>query len=61
MIHGDNKLEGTSVESYGDHRLAMALAVAGLLSSGETLVKGAESVMVSYPRFWDHLDELTKI
>lgn len=59
VIHGNNKLEGTSVESYGDHRLAMALAVAGLLSSGETVVKGAESVMISYPRFWDHLDELT--
>jgi len=41
------------VNSHGDHRLAMALAVAGALASGSTTIHGAESVAVSYPDFWD--------
>jgi len=47
------RLSGAVVNSHGDHRLAMALAVAGALASGSTTIHGAESVAVSYPDFWD--------
>jgi len=58
IIHGGSGLRGATTESDGDHRLAMTLAVAALLASGETTVKGAESVEVSYPGFWDDLGRL---
>jgi 3-phosphoshikimate 1-carboxyvinyltransferase len=54
-IDGPVRLQGAAVESQGDHRVAMALAVAGLLAEGETQVAGAECVAVSYPGFWDDL------
>jgi 3-phosphoshikimate 1-carboxyvinyltransferase len=47
------------VESYGDHRLAMALAVASLAAEDVTSIAGAASVEVSYPTFWSHLEQLT--
>ena len=59
VIHGTGRLSGASVQSHGDHRLAMALAVAGLLVEGETIVEGAGAAVVSYPHFWEHLDRLT--
>ncbi len=49
-------LQGASVNGGGDHRLAMALAVAGLLADGETVVEDAEAVAVSYPGFWEDLE-----
>jgi len=57
-IEGPVRLRGAAVESHGDHRVAMALAVAGLLAEGETQVAGAECVAVSYPGFWDDLSSL---
>lgn len=57
-IRGGGGLEGARVSSHGDHRVAMALAVAGLLAGGETEIEGAECVSISYPRFWDHLELL---
>lgn len=50
-IRGVKQLKGARVSSYGDHRMAMALAVAGLIARGETIIDGAESVSVSYPNF----------
>lgn len=58
-IRGPVRLQGATCRSYGDHRLAMALGVAGLLASGETVVQGAECAAVSYPSFWDHMALLT--
>ncbi|MBO0703298.1 MAG: 3-phosphoshikimate 1-carboxyvinyltransferase, partial [Candidatus Dormibacteraeota bacterium] len=58
-IHGPRPLEGTRVDSLGDHRVAMALAVAGLLAEGDTEVEGAECVDISYPGFWDQLESLS--
>ncbi|MEA2634473.1 MAG: 3-phosphoshikimate 1-carboxyvinyltransferase [Chloroflexota bacterium] len=58
-IHGQAALQGATVQSRGDHRIAMALAVAGLAASGPTTIEGAESVAVSYPEFFTHLQELT--
>jgi 3-phosphoshikimate 1-carboxyvinyltransferase len=58
-IHGGKPLRGAVVESSGDHRLAMTLAIAGLLASRETVVEGAECVEISYPSFWADIDRLT--
>ncbi|MGI6225006.1 MAG: 3-phosphoshikimate 1-carboxyvinyltransferase [Peptococcales bacterium] len=50
-VYGGKILKGTVCESYHDHRIAMALAVAGLVAHGETIIKNAESVNVSFPHF----------
>lgn len=52
------KLIGADVDTHGDHRLAMALAVAGCLAQGVTSISGHECVGVSYPSFWDTLGRL---
>ena len=49
-------LTGAVVDSHGDHRLAMALAIAGLVASGTTIICGAECVDISYPEFWTELE-----
>jgi 3-phosphoshikimate 1-carboxyvinyltransferase len=54
-ITGGRGLRGAALQSHGDHRLAMAWAVAGLVASGETTVHGADAVDVSYPGFWETL------
>ncbi|HLB23352.1 MAG TPA: 3-phosphoshikimate 1-carboxyvinyltransferase [Dehalococcoidia bacterium] len=59
-IDGGDGLRGGDVESYGDHRLAMALAIAGLAGSGDVRLRGAEAVAVSYPGFWADLEKLTE-
>jgi len=56
VIHGTGKLTGAECDSCGDHRLAMTLAVAGLVAEGDTVVYNAEAVNVSYPGFWDDLN-----
>ena len=53
-------LKGARVDSFGDHRIAMAFAVAGLLADGETEITGAESANVSFPEFFRTLESLTK-
>ena len=58
-IHGPVKLRGTLCKSSGDHRVAMSLAVAGLLAEGDTFISGAESASISYPGFWTQLQSLT--
>ncbi|HXG42690.1 MAG TPA: 3-phosphoshikimate 1-carboxyvinyltransferase [Dehalococcoidia bacterium] len=57
-VRGGIRLRGCRVRSYGDHRLAMALAVAGLLASGETVIGNPDVVSVSYPNFWRDLERL---
>ena len=58
LIHGTGRLVGARCRSHRDHRLAMALGVAGLLAEGQTVVDGAEAANISYPQFWDHLQQL---
>jgi 3-phosphoshikimate 1-carboxyvinyltransferase len=58
-IHGPAALRGATVESHGDHRIAMALAVAALVASGPTTIEDADCVAVSYPNFFAQLQELT--
>jgi len=58
IINGPRDLEGARVDSYGDHRVAMALAIAGLIARGKTEIDGAECVEISYPSFFDDLEYL---
>lgn len=58
VVRGSGGLAGGEVDAAGDHRIAMALAVAGLAAAGETTVSGWESVAVSYPGFLDALADL---
>lgn len=59
IINGKVNLKGAVVRSFGDHRMAMAFAVAGLLADNNTVIKGAQWVNVSYPNFYRDLEELT--
>jgi 3-phosphoshikimate 1-carboxyvinyltransferase len=58
VINGARQLEGARVSAHGDHRVAMALAIAGLVAMGKTEIDGAECVEISYPDFFDHLEYL---
>jgi len=57
-IRGVKRLKGSNLTSYGDHRMAMAFAVAGLVAQGETIIDGAESISVSYPSFAEDIRKL---
>ncbi len=59
LVRGGAKLTGAACESYGDHRIAMSLAVAGLVAEGATEIRGAEAVAKSYRGFWDDLARLS--
>ena len=60
VIHGTGKLQGARCRSHGDHRLAMALGIAGLLAEGETIVDGAQAADISYPQFWQHVENIAE-
>lgn len=51
-------LHGADVDSHGDHRIAMSLAVAALVADGPTVINSSEAVNVSFPDFWDTLEHL---
>ncbi|HET7889976.1 MAG TPA: 3-phosphoshikimate 1-carboxyvinyltransferase [Candidatus Sulfotelmatobacter sp.] len=59
-IPGGQALRGAEIDSFGDHRIAMAFAVAALRASGETVIRGAESAAISYPAFFQALDAVTE-
>jgi len=58
-IHGPVALHGAIVDAHGDHRVAMALAVAGLTASSPTTISDADCVAVSYPGLFAQLQDLT--
>jgi 3-phosphoshikimate 1-carboxyvinyltransferase len=58
VVHGPTTLQGAVVDSHDDHRLAMALAVAGLVAEGETVIRGTECIEDSFPGFEDTLRSL---
>jgi 3-phosphoshikimate 1-carboxyvinyltransferase len=55
-VPGRQKLRGAQVDSFGDHRIAMAFAVAGLVADRETVIENAEAASVSFPEFYQLLD-----
>ena len=61
VIHGGHGVKGTEVHSHHDHRIAMALAVAGLFAEGETVIGEAGAISKSYPDFYDDMRSLGAI
>ena len=59
IIKGPTKLSGATLDSGGDHRMAMSLAIAALVAEGQTVIKGAESIDISLPGFKDLLQTVT--
>ncbi len=59
-IPGGQHLHGAEIESYDDHRIAMAFAVASLRAEGETLIRNAGCVAISYPAFFEDLEKLVE-
>ena len=57
-IHGGARLHGAVINSFGDHRIAMAFAIAGLFADGKTVIENTECVNTSYPGFAHHLDAI---
>lgn len=60
VIYGGRPLSGTVVDSHSDHRLAMSLGVAALIARGETTVKRADAAQISYPAFWQDMEQMTR-
>jgi 3-phosphoshikimate 1-carboxyvinyltransferase len=58
-IPGGQLLHGAELDSFGDHRIAMAFAVAALRAEGETSIHGADAAGVSYPSFFEDLRSVT--
>ncbi len=58
IIEGGKILKGAQIRSYLDHRIAMAFATAGLTAEGETVIENSQCVDVSYPEFFNTLDQL---
>lgn len=58
-IHGPAPLRASRVASFGDHRIAMAFAIAGLFADGETIIEDADCIRDSYPGFQVALEEIT--
>lgn len=59
-IVGGKPLHGAVLDSYGDHRIAMAFAIAGLFAEGETVITNTDCVNTSYPGFAAHLQAIMK-
>ncbi len=57
-VPGGQRFHAAEVDSFGDHRIAMAFAVAGLAADGETLVHHAEAASVSFPEFYSLLRQI---
>jgi 3-phosphoshikimate 1-carboxyvinyltransferase len=59
-IPGKQKLRGAELDSFGDHRIAMAFAVAGLRAEGETTIHRADAAVISYPEFFTTLEGMVQ-
>lgn len=57
-IPGGQTLHGAELESFGDHRIAMAFSIAALRARGDTLIRGSECAAISYPAFFSTLESL---
>jgi 3-phosphoshikimate 1-carboxyvinyltransferase len=59
-VPGGQTLHGATVDSGGDHRIAMAFSIAALRAEGETLIQGAESASISFPEFFELLEQIAE-
>ena len=60
VVPGRQKFRAARFDSFGDHRIAMAFAVAALRADGESVIENAEAASVSFPEFWQTLREITR-
>ena len=58
VVPGRQKFHAAQLDSFGDHRIAMAFAIAALRAEGETLIRNSECVAISYPGFFADLEKL---
>ncbi len=59
-IPGRQHLRAAELDSFGDHRIAMAFAIAALCADGESVIQGAEAASVSFPEFFETLRQITR-
>jgi 3-phosphoshikimate 1-carboxyvinyltransferase len=59
-IPGRQKLRGAEIDSFGDHRIAMAFAIAALRAEGETTIRNAGAAVISFPGFYDLLENVAQ-
>ena len=57
---GRSKLNGAEIDSFGDHRIAMAFSVAALLANGDTIIRDAECADISFPDFYETLESVVQ-
>lgn len=60
IINGKDSLNGAECESHNDHRIAMMIAVAGTIASGKTIIKNPEFASISFPNFYNKLNNFRK-
>jgi len=60
QIPGGQHLHGAVIDSFGDHRIAMAFAIAALRAEGETLIRNSDAAVISYPEFFDTLHTIAQ-
>ena len=61
IVPGGQKFRAAELDSFGDHRIAMAFAVAVLAGDGPSLIHGAEAASVSFPEFWETLSHCAQL
>ena len=59
-IPGKQRFRAAELDSFGDHRIAMAFSVAALAADGECVIHNAEAASVSYPEFYDTLRSIAQ-
>jgi len=59
-IPGNQHLKGTEIDSFSDHRIAMAFAIAALAADGETTIHGSDAAVISFPGFFNVLQQLAQ-
>lgn len=59
-VAGPTQLRGARIDSFGDHRIAMAFSVAALIADGETEITGSDCVAISFPEFYKLLDSVAE-
>lgn len=58
IIYGKTALTGGEVDSYGDHRIGMAMAIAGLICENNVIINNSDAISISYPNFFEHIEKL---
>jgi 3-phosphoshikimate 1-carboxyvinyltransferase len=60
IVPGGQRFRAAELDSFGDHRIAMAFAVAALAADGESVIREADAASVSFPEFWETLAACTR-